>query len=195
MSSNLIPLRKRVFTPIRKKALAHAIAGAAASLWAFAAADAGAASQQTASLTRTVTVDAPAAEVWSLIGPFCAVKEWLPTVGTCRQNDHTPPTRTVISKDGASAFIETQIARDERHYFYTYTFRASPIPVTRYKATIAVRPSGHGRSLVTWSATYLPNEGKDAAARDALAAVYEAGLGAIKNRFAKPQVEIETTSW
>jgi hypothetical protein len=59
------------------------------------------------------------------------------------------------------------------------------LPVTNYRSTIVVVAKGSGISTVTWSASYAPIAGKEKDASDALNGVYEAGLGAIKSKFAK----------
>jgi hypothetical protein len=123
--------------------------------------------------------------VWSMIGPFCAIKDWLPPVGTCTEDGKIPPTRTLVTKDGKATFVEMQTARSDARHFYTYTFQSSPLPVTHYKSTIEVVAKGEGVSTVTWRGTYTPEPGKEKDANDALAGIYSAGLDAIKARLAK----------
>lgn len=144
-----------------------------------------ASSPTVASLTRSVTVDAPPAAVWSVIGPYCAIEDWLPPIGSCVLNAETPPTRTLVTRDGAGTFVEAQTARSDQRHFYSYTFKSSPLPVTRYNSTIQVTAGGQGNSIVTWRSTYTPDAGKEAAANEALGGVYDSGLAAIKARFAK----------
>ena len=120
-----------------------------------------------------------------MIGPFCAIKDWLPPVGTCTEDGKVPPTRTLVTKDGKATFVETQTGRSDTRHFYTYTFQSSPLPVTHYKSTIEVAAKGNGVSTVTWRGTYTPDQGREKDANDALAGIYSAGLDAIKARFAK----------
>jgi len=138
-----------------------------------------------ASLARTMEVNAAPAAVWSAIGGFCAIKDWLPPVGICIEDGKTPSTRTLVTKDGKAAFVETQTARNDREYTYSYVFVSSPLPVTNYSSTIKVTAKGEGSSVITWTGTYNPDSGKEKDASEALNGVYEAGLSAIKARFAK----------
>lgn len=138
-----------------------------------------------ATLTRSVDVNATPAAVWSMIGPFCAIKDWLPPIGACTEDGKTPPTRTLVTKDGKATFVELQTARSDAKHTYSYSFTSSPLPVTNYRSTIAVVAKGPGVSTVTWSATYTPSPGKEKDASDALNGVYEAGLDAIKTKFAQ----------
>jgi Polyketide cyclase / dehydrase and lipid transport len=138
-----------------------------------------------ANLTRSVEVNAAPAAVWSVIGSFCAIKDWLPPVGTCIEDGKSPPTRTLVTKDGKASFVKTQTARNEKEYSYSYAFVSSPLPVRNYRSTIKVTAKGDGVSVVTWTGTYTPDSGKEKDAIDALSGVYEAGLAGIQARFKK----------
>jgi hypothetical protein len=136
-----------------------------------------------ANLTRSVEINETPSAVWSVIGSFCAIKDWLPPVGACIEDGKSPPTRTLVTKDGKASFVEKQTARNENEYSYSYAFVSSPLPVTHYKSTIKVSAKGNGASIVTWTGTYKPDIGKEKAAIDALSGVYEAGLAGIQARF------------
>lgn len=138
-----------------------------------------------ANLTRSIEVNGVPSAVWSAIGSFCAIKDWLPPVGTCIEDGKSPPTRTLVTKDGKASFVETQTARSEKEHSYSYAFVSSPLPVTNYKSTIRVTAKGDGVSVVTWTGTYTPDFGKEKDAIDALSGVYEAGLAGIQAKFKK----------
>jgi hypothetical protein len=152
---------------------------------AFAWLCAAAAPASADTVSHSVEVNATPAQVWTLIGPFCAIQDWLPPVGSCMSDHGTPPTRTLVTKDGKATFVEKQIARDDTQHFYSYQFQSSPLPVKHYQSTIEVSSSGAGVSTVTWSGTYTPNRGKEKDAQDALNGIYSAGLESIKTRFAQ----------
>lgn len=137
------------------------------------------------SVSRSVDVEATPAAVWSVIGPFCSIKDWLPPVGTCTEDGKVPPTRTLVTKNGKATFVELQTARSDAAHFYTYAFRSSPLPVSHYRATIKVVAKGKGASTVTWYGTYIPQPGKEKDANAALTGIYKAGLDAVKARFTK----------
>jgi len=138
-----------------------------------------------ATISRSADVKASASAVWSLIGPFCAIKNWLPPVGECIEDGKAPPTRVLVTKDGKAAFVETQTARNDSEHSYSYAFLSSPLPVSNYTATIRVTAKSDGSSTITWSGSYTPDQGKEKAASEALIGVYEAGLAEIKARLAK----------
>jgi polyketide cyclase/dehydrase/lipid transport protein len=138
-----------------------------------------------ATLSRSVDVNAPPAAVWSMIGPWCAIKDWLPPVGSCTEKAGPPRERTLVTKDGKATFIERETARNEADHSYSYAFKSTPLPVTGYEATIKVIAKGPIMSTVTWSSTYMPNAGKEQDAQKALTEIYDAGLSTIKAKFTK----------
>jgi len=138
-----------------------------------------------ATISRSADVKASASAVWSMIGPFCAIKNWLPPVGECIEDGKAPPTRVLLTRDGKAAFVETQTARNDNEHSYSYTFLSSPLPVSNYKATIKVTANSDGSSTIIWRGSFTPDQGKEKAASEALIGVYEAGLAEIKARLAK----------
>jgi len=157
----------------------HPIIGACISISALLASPASA-----ASLSRSVEVDGPPSAVWSAIGPFCAIRDWHPAIGTCTEDGKTPSTRTLVTKDGKATFVELQISSGREKQRYSYTFVSSPLPVSNYRSTLKVTARGTG-SVVTWSGDYTPDQGKEKDADGALSGIYETGLQAIKVKFAK----------
>jgi Polyketide cyclase / dehydrase and lipid transport len=145
----------------------------------------GVAPASAATISRSVDVKASVLAVWSLIGPFCAIKDWLPPVGQCIEDGKTPSTRILVTKDGKAAFVETQTGRNEADHSYSYTFLSSPLPVSNYTSTIKVTAKDNGSSTITWSGSYTPARGQEKTASEALNGVYEAGLAEIQARFAK----------
>ena len=138
-----------------------------------------------ASLSRSVEVDGAPAQIWSQIGDFCAIRDWHPAIGSCTEDGKTPPTRTLVTKDGKATFVEFQTTASRKKHLYGYTFVSSPLPVTNYKSILKVSAKGRGRAQITWSGDYTPDVGKEKDADAALSGIYESGLEAIKAKFAK----------
>jgi hypothetical protein len=156
-----------------------------AAMGAVALLGAGSAPASAATISRSANVHAPVSAVWSLIGPFCAIKDWLPPVGQCIEDGKTPSTRILVTRDGKAAFVEMQTARNEALHSYSYRFLASPLPVSNYTSTIKVTAKGNGSSTITWSGSYIPDHGKEQAANEALTGVYDAGLAEIREKLSK----------
>ena len=184
MSSYATRFNSREFMSARAKSLGAKVSAAMASGFVAALLSACVAPASADSLSHSVDVNGTPDAVWSMIGPFCAIKDWLPPVGTCTMDAATPPTRTLVTKDGKATFVELQTARDDAKHLYSYTFVSTPLPVTHYTATIKVTAKSEGVSTVTWSGAYTPNPGKEKAANDTLADIYKSGLDTIKTRLA-----------
>jgi len=137
----------------------------------------------TAKLTRSIEVAGSPDAVWARIGPFCAIRDWHPAIGSCHMDAARNPTRTLMTRDGAK-FVELEVAHSDQGRSYSYAFVSSPVPVSHYVSTFSVAPSAHGGSVVTWSGAYEPDAGKEAAAREALTGIYESGLAAIRAKAA-----------
>lgn len=146
---------------------------------------AGTAGASAASVTKSIDVNGTPDKVWTMIGPFCSIKDWHPAIGKCTEDGKTPPTRTLVTKDGKATFVEQQTARDDKDHSYSYAIKSSPLPLSGYQSTLKVEPKGSDMSTVTWTSTFTPASGKDAAAKDAVGGIYQAGLDSIKSKMAK----------
>jgi hypothetical protein len=145
----------------------------------------GACPASAASLSRSVDVEAPASDVWSAIGPFCAIRDWHPAIGSCSEDGKNPPTRTLVTKDGKATFVELRVGMNAKAHRYSYAFVSSPLPVHDYRSTLAVTAKDGGHARITWSGQYTPEPGKDGEAAEALGGIYDSGLQALKTRFNK----------
>jgi len=184
MRSACVPPNTHAYLPSKKHVAAKTVAAVTSVLiavlltaWALPA--------SAASLSRSVEVDSTPSQIWSAIGPFCAIQDWHPAIGTCTEDGKTPSTRTLVTKDGKATFVELQTAQNPQMHEYSYAFVSSPLPVTNYRSTLKVTAKGGDRSVITWSGEYTPDHGKEAAAVEALSGIYESGLQAIKIRFEK----------
>ena len=146
---------------------------------------AGTAAASAASVVKTVDVKGTPDAIWAAIGPFCSIKDWHPAIGQCTTDGKTPVTRTLTTKDGKGKFVEQEVSREDSDHTYTYAIKSSPLPVTGYKSIIKVAAKGPDTSVITWSSTYTPDNGKDAAAAEAIGGIYQSGLDAVQAKMAK----------
>jgi hypothetical protein len=138
-----------------------------------------------ATVTKSIDVNGSPEQVWAAIGPFCSIQDWHPAIGKCTTDGKTPPTRTLVTKDGKATFVELQTARDDKGYSYSYAIKTSPLPLTDYNSTIKVAAKGSSMSTITWNSTFTPASGKEAAAEDAVGGIYQSGLDAVKTKMTK----------
>ena len=135
---------------------------------------------QAAEVTQSVTVNAPPAKVWRLVGPFAAISAWLPGAASSPA-DHgnaVGSTRIItLNAPGHPKVVErlTDYGRDS----YTYAITSVDphvLPVSGYTSTISVAPSAAGSTL-TWHGSFAPAGGASAAdAEKAVSGLYRAGL-------------------
>ncbi len=133
--------------------------------------------ERIASVTRSVTVPAPVLEVWALIGDFHGMANWHPGVkGSTREHVGEDEFRA-LDLLGGGRLLE-HLEEKARHH-YDYSILRGPLPVAHYHARLSVSDTGAG-TKVTWSSSFTPRAD---GAEDVVAAIYEAGLEALKARF------------
>lgn len=136
-----------------------------------------------AEVSREATVDAKAAEVWRVIGPYCAIADWYPGVETCgEENIDGALHRRLGTADGAE-FLEKQLDHSDQTMSYSYAIIEGPLPVSDYKATLSLTESGD-QTVVVWSSTFEPDGVSEEEAATIVGGVYETGLEAVRQRFA-----------
>jgi carbon monoxide dehydrogenase subunit G len=141
-------------------------------------------------VTRSRDVPATPDAVWALVGDFCAIQLWHPQVERCilsgddDDDGIRAQIRGLVVRGGLGTIVEVETARDEAGRSYSYSFVQGPLPVRAYNATLAVRPSGTG-STVIWTATFDAEGMSDADARADITRVYEAGLAGIAREVAR----------
>ncbi len=140
-------------------------------------------------VVETVTINAPAARVWSLIGNFDALKNWHPAVAEspADKGNEEGSVRQVKLKDGG-ALTESLESYDAAKMKYSYRAKdGGALPVTNYTSTISVRDEG-GKAVIEWRGAFYrgypnndpPPDKNDEAAVRAVTAVYQAGLANLK---------------
>ena len=134
-------------------------------------------------MEKEINVKAPADKVWAMIGPFCSISKWHPAIGKCTEENGE---RTLTTKDGKATFLEKQTKNDPSGMEYTYEIVKSPLPITDYKSTLKVSKVSDGESKIAWSSTYTPDKGKEAAADEAIAGIYQSGLDNIQKMTGMP---------
>lgn len=132
---------------------------------------------------RSLVLEVPASEVWQLIGGFGDIPEWHPAAESCTLHDQAGETRRVISLVGGGTITERLVAHDDAAMSCTYAIVESPLPVSDYRSTLSVVPSGNGCE-VSWSGRFEPAGAPADKAERVVAGIYDAGLAALATRFA-----------
>ncbi|MEM7505201.1 MAG: SRPBCC family protein [Pseudomonadota bacterium] len=128
-------------------------------------------------VSRSLILNVPAVDVWSAIGDFQALDSWHPAVQDSSAESKDGAELRHLDLGGGAVIVEKLLGVDGMSY--AYEILSGPLPVSDYRSIISVSDTG-GSSILTWSATFEPaGDG----AEDAIAGVYEAGFGALKDRF------------
>lgn len=138
----------------------------------------------------TIEVNAPADKVWANIGNFGDMR-WHPAIAkteiTSGKADEAGATRVLTTQEGGK-INEVLLTYDAAQMTIKYEITESVLPVREYGATLKVEAAGAGKSIVTWRAMFKrkdpANPGAkgqdDAAAKEAIANIFRAGLENIK---------------
>ncbi|MEX2165935.1 MAG: SRPBCC family protein [Methyloceanibacter sp.] len=119
------------------------------------------------------------ADVWALVGGFCAIKNWHPAVSECEEiKEGDKVLRILTLKDGAK-IKEEETKKEELSY--SYTILEGPLPVKDYNATLRVGPDDEpDRVEIVWTANFEANGKSDEEAKEIVEGIFEAGVAGIK---------------
>ena len=130
------------------------------------------------SVSRSVEVPADIRDVWAVVGDFHGLDKWHPAVASSTREHVTGEEFRALDLEGGGRIVEH--LEGETGHSYDYAILRGPLPVAHYHARIEATNTGGG-TQVTWSSSFVPTS-EDA--EQVIAGVYEAGLGALKERFA-----------
>ena len=152
-------------------------------------------------ITVTTELAAEPAEVWAAIGDFQDLT-WHPAVvsQSGEGGNEIDATRTLyLSDQGAEGPVIDEVLYKYSDEKMSYSYRITDVavevlPVTNYSSHLTVMPRDGGGSVVEWRGAFYrgypnndpPEELNDEAAIAAVTAIYEAGLGALVERFGEP---------
>ena len=142
-------------------------------------------------VTKSVTIDAPADQVWTKVKDFDGLATWHPALESDKivagKNNEVGAERLLTLKGGGT-IKEKLLAFDDKRHTYKYSILEGVLPVSGYTSTITVQAAGKDKSTVTWAGSFKRKDTSDKPAADAddatatkaITGVYEAGLGNLK---------------
>jgi mxaD protein len=140
---------------------------------------------------KTVTIDAPASQVWDAVKSFDALNTWHPAVATDQiesgTNDTVGAVRLLTLKGGGT-IKEKLLAFDDSGHRFRYAIVEGVLPVSHYTSSLVVTSLAGDKTLVTWSGKFKrknlgddpADSENDKAATDAISGVYQSGLDNLK---------------
>jgi len=120
------------------------------------------------------------AEVWAMVGDFCAIKDWHPAIADCvEETEGDVVYRTLTLKDGGK-FKEKLTDKDDLSY--SYEIVESPLPVKNYKAKLWIEEDDEpDRVAFFWQADFDANGASDEEAKKKVTDIFNAGLSGMKD--------------
>lgn len=120
------------------------------------------------------------AEVWAVVGDFCAIKDWHPAVADCEQIEEDGDTYRILTLGDGGKIKEKLTDTDDTSY--SYEIVESPLPVKNYSATLEVEEEDEpDRVEIEWEAEFDAADGtEDAEAKKIIVGIFNDGVSAIK---------------
>ena len=108
------------------------------------------------------TLNVASKDLWATLSQFSGIHDWHPMIASSTiEGEGVGATRTCTMPDGGE-LIETLLAVDEENMKMTYNITSSPLPVSGYEGTMAVKDLGDGTSELHWSSVFaVPDEAKE----------------------------------
>jgi len=142
-------------------------------------------------VSKTITIDAPAAKVWHAAKDFNGLNTWHPAVATdeiVEGKNNTVGAVRLLTLKGGGTIKEKLLAFDAAGRSFKYAILEGVLPVSDYTSTVIVTAAGKGKSTVTWSGSFKRKDTGDKPAADAddatatktMSGVYEGGLDNLK---------------
>ena len=136
-----------------------------------------------ANVDMSVSLNASAEKVWSVIRGFDALPRWHPAVARSEETREGAKTHRKLTLHGGGEVVEELEQHSDGSRSYSYRILHSPLPVTGYRSELSVRDEGAGYCKVRWSSTFEPSGGSEADATAAICGVYQAGFDSLKKMF------------
>lgn len=146
---------------------------------------------QVLQVTKSVDINAPAADVWNRVKDYNALNSWHPAVAKDEivegKNNEVGAVRLLTLGDGGQ-LREKLLGYDAAGMSFKYSILEGVLPVSGYESTLNVEMVSDATSMVTWSGSFrrkdtgpAPAAGADdAAATSTIESVYQGGLDNLK---------------
>ena len=144
-------------------------------------------------LVEEIEINATPDKIWSVIGDYCSIKDWHPSVTDCTADKgNEPDSLRVITLEGGEQIREI-LAKHEPDNFKIQHYmedgqQLKAYPITTHGLTITVSDNGNGGSTLKWKGAFYrsyqgptpPHELSDEYAAEKLTVFYKAGMENIK---------------
>lgn len=151
------------------------------------------------SIFHSITIDAPADEVWAVAGDFGGIQRWAPGAESSRlilhDRNETGAIRLLRRRGDGTQVTEKLLDYDPANRRMVYTYVDGVVRAADYYSELMVKDAGEGRSVVEWRGRFKrlaywtddPPAGQDdKSALDFLNGAYKSGLDNLKKMLEAP---------
>lgn len=126
---------------------------------------------------KSIEIQAPAEEVWQLIGNTGGISTWVPALSGSEVSDDGH-VRSCTMQDGTK-FYEDILKQDDAAREYEYAVRDGVMPMTGFRGNIKVDGNG-ASSKVVWKAKFTAAGISEDEAVEMIGGIYDQGLQTAK---------------
>lgn len=144
-------------------------------------------------LIEEIEINASPDKIWSVIGDYCSIKDWHPTVTDCTADKgNEPDSLRVITLEGGEQIREILAKHKPENFMIQHYMKngqqLKAYPITTHGLTITVSDNGKGGSTLKWKGAFYrsfqgptpPHELSDEYATEKLIVFYKTGMKNIK---------------
>ena len=134
-------------------------------------------------VSMSLDLGVPAEKVWDLIGGFNALPDWHPAVEKSEIEGEGHGSIRTLHLAGGGEIRERLEQMDDEGKLYSYSIISSPLPVANYSATITVKESESGGSIIEWSSEFEAEGAPENEATKTIEGIYQAGFDNLSKMF------------
>lgn len=130
-------------------------------------------------VTKDISIDAAADEVWRIAGDPAQIADWLPPIESSKVEGDR---RSCTLADGGGQIEERILEHSDEERRYRYEILDGPMPLSSYVSAFEVAEHD-GHAHVTWSAEFEPEDaGQEQELVQTFDEIYGSGLDALKQQ-------------
>lgn len=121
----------------------------------------------------------PANAIWVIVSDFGSIARYIPAIAECQVQGAGIGARRTLSLQGGGQVIERLASLDPAARTLIYEIVDSVLPVSNYRSTMKIVPSGDQACELHWSSTFEPKNATDTEAIEAIRGIYEMGFAGL----------------
>ena len=135
------------------------------------------------SVSMKTTVNAPADQVWKVVGDFNGLGKFVAAVADSTvDGTGVGAKRTLTLQDGAQ-LVEQLESLDDAGMTLEYSIVSGPLPVENYLSRVEIKELALRECEIRWSSTFDPKGVTEKEAEETIQGIYTMGFNGLKKLF------------